>query len=83
MELSTHMDRDRLQALLVELWQEKLGLDTVGVNDDFFELGGHSLLAADLMLDIYERVGVEVSAWTLFLRPTIAELAQEITGESD
>jgi acyl carrier protein len=83
MELSTHTDRDRLEALLVELWQEKLGLATVGVNDDFFELGGHSLLAADLMLDIYERTGIEVSAWTLFLRPTISELAEEITQEAD
>ena len=48
------------------------------MDDDFFELGGHSLLAADLLVATERAVGVHVPATTLYLQPTIAELAEAI-----
>jgi phosphopantetheine binding protein len=67
-----------LQIALADMWSRKLGVAPIGLHDDFFEIGGHSLLAADLQLEIYERYGVEVEAWTLFMQPTVAALAETL-----
>src|SRR5207248_4907 len=36
--------RDDLEARLVALWEDLLGVRPIGVTDDFFDLGGHSLM---------------------------------------
>ena len=33
------------EVLLVGIWQELLGLDTIGVTENFFELGGDSIIS--------------------------------------
>jgi len=75
--------RTELEAKLAELWSQRLGVTPIGVDDDFFELGGHSLAAAELLEDIATRLGVEVPAQTLFLEPSIAELAAAIVTMPD
>jgi acyl carrier protein len=67
-----------LEQMLAELWRVQLGVDPIGVDDDFFELGGHSLMAAEMLLDVRRLTGANVSATTLFLDPTIADLAHAI-----
>ena len=37
--------RDALEQQLVDIWQECLGVNPIGVTDDYFDIGGHSLLA--------------------------------------
>jgi acyl carrier protein len=69
-----------LEKTLVEMWHQHLHVEPIGVDDDFFELGGHSLLAADLLVATETTVGVRVPARTLYLQPTIAELAEAIEG---
>jgi len=32
-----------VQSLIVDIWQEVLGIKQVGIHDDFFDIGGHSL----------------------------------------
>lgn len=75
--------RTELEAKLADLWSQRLGVAPIGVDDDFFELGGHSLAAAELLDDIATRLGVEVPAQTLFLEPSIAELAAAIGAMRD
>ncbi|MFG1869603.1 phosphopantetheine-binding protein [Micromonospora arborensis] len=70
--------RSELETMLTRLWSEKLNVTPVGVDDDFFALGGDSLLAADLLMDLYDQLGIEVDAAVLFLKPTIAELVDEV-----
>jgi hypothetical protein len=70
--------RADLERDLAQLWSAKLGRESVGRHDNFFELGGDSLLAADLLMDLYTTLHHEVDAWVLFMKPTVAELADAI-----
>ena len=65
---------ERLAAIVAPL----LGLELVGVDDNFFMLGGHSLLGTQLIVQIAETYGVELSLFSLFASPTIRSLASEI-----
>jgi acyl carrier protein len=61
------------------MWQEALGVETLGPEDEFFELGGDSLSAVQLMRRIRERFGVQMSIGVLFDCPTVRALSAEIT----
>ncbi|MFJ3696185.1 amino acid adenylation domain-containing protein [Streptomyces sp. NPDC090052] len=75
--------RDSVEARLAEIWSEALDIEDVGVEDNFFDLGGHSLLAAELLAALPEEFDSTLPARTLYLRPTIAELAKELRGSAE
>jgi amino acid adenylation domain-containing protein/thioester reductase-like protein len=66
---------------LAAIWAAVLNLDTVGRDENFFDVGGHSLKAAQLVVRIQETFQRNLPLRTLFERPTIATLAEEINGE--
>jgi hypothetical protein len=72
--------RTRLEKYVAGLWSDVLGIEPVGVDDDFFELGGHSLIAAEILGRLQLALGAEITARTLYLRPTVAELAETLGG---
>lgn len=78
--MSTQLEGERaeLERDLTALWVAKLNKSPIGRHDNFFELGGDSLTAADLLMDVYLKLNREVDAWVLFMRPTVAELAEAI-----
>lgn len=55
-----------------------LGLQTVGRDDNFFMLGGHSLLGTQLIARLRQAFGIDVPLRTLFAKPTVAELSEEL-----
>jgi acyl carrier protein len=55
-----------------------LGLQTVGRDDNFFMLGGHSLLGTQLIARLRQAFGIDVPLRTLFAKPTVAELSEDL-----
>jgi acyl transferase domain-containing protein/thioesterase domain-containing protein len=69
---------DSVEAVLGTWWQELLGVERVGLDDDFFELGGQSLIVVRLFSKIKKTYGVNFGLSTLFEARTIRTLAQLI-----
>jgi non-ribosomal peptide synthetase component F len=67
--------RDEVEAALVEIWKEVLGVEQVGVHDGFFELGGYSLLMVKVATRTRAALKVEVPVGVIFAHPSVAELA--------
>ncbi len=65
---------------LAALWQDLLGVDRVGIEDNFFDLGGRSLLAARMFARIEKDMGHTLPLATLYKAPTIASLAELMAG---
>jgi NAD(P)-dependent dehydrogenase (short-subunit alcohol dehydrogenase family)/acyl carrier protein len=73
---------DELKTTIRAFWTEATGIDGIGDDDDFFELGGDSLTAIQLMSQIRDSYGVELSIALLFEHPTVALLATAIRDEA-
>jgi acyl carrier protein len=63
---------------LSNIWQEILNREFISVDDNFFEIGGHSLLATMMMTKIQAKMDVKLKLKSLFMNPTIEDLAAEI-----
>jgi nonribosomal peptide synthetase DhbF len=70
--------RTSTEQLLVEIWQDLLKLERIGIHDNFFALGGHSLLATRVMARLRERVKLELPLRALFRAPTVGALGERI-----
>ena len=73
--------RNTLEEMLAPLWEEILGVERVGADDDFFLLGGHSLLAIRLISKVDDRFGVRLAVRTLFQATTLGQMAERIAEE--
>jgi amino acid adenylation domain-containing protein len=73
--------RDSTETKLVEIWQESLGLQQVGIYDNFFELGGHSLLATTTISAICKALSVNIPLKVFFQLPNIEAIARYIKIE--
>jgi len=67
--------RTELEEKLVQIWQEALDLDEIGIYDNFLDLGGNSLLAARIIARVIDTMQVEIPVRLLFESPTIAQMA--------
>jgi NADP-dependent 3-hydroxy acid dehydrogenase YdfG/acyl carrier protein len=76
----THIDapRDETEREIARIWQDALGLQAVGINDNFFDLGGHSLIAVRIVLQLRALAGRDLPLRVLFERPTVKALAEAI-----
>ena len=71
--------RSETEQLLARIWEEVLNISGIGITHDFFtELGGHSLLATQVISRVREVFQSEIPLRSLFERPTVEGLAQEI-----
>jgi amino acid adenylation domain-containing protein len=73
--------QNQIEEQLALIWQDNLGIDVVGVNDDFFVLGGHSLRALNLIEKINKTFASKLSIQHVYQAPTIMKLSELIHSE--
>jgi phthiocerol/phenolphthiocerol synthesis type-I polyketide synthase E len=73
---------DETTSRLSRIWQEMLGLESIGPDQNYFDLGGDSILAVQLFIRIEQEFGVKLPLATLFDTPTIRELAHVLQRET-
>ena len=71
-----------MEELLASAWQNALGVERVGREDNFFEIGGHSLLAIQVISVIEDKTGVRLSPRQLGLEglSSLAASCQSAVG---
>jgi amino acid adenylation domain-containing protein len=62
------------------IWQEILGIDRIGREDDFFESGGDSILATRCIARLREEFQVDISLRKIFECPSIKALSKEVAA---
>ncbi len=66
------------ELMVFKLWQELLGIEKIGIDDNFFEIGGNSLIATQFILRINEEFNVELPVKSIFEYSTINQLSKYI-----
>jgi len=71
------------EAAILRIWADILGLSPgkISTADDFFDLGGNSISILKVQARLIKQFQQEISISTLFLCPTIKELAGSITRD--
>jgi amino acid adenylation domain-containing protein len=75
--------RGPVEQAIAQIWCRTLGLPQVGVRDNFFEAGGNSLLLLAVHDALRASVDPELTVADLFRYPTVASLADFISGRTD
>lgn len=67
-----------IENILLDIWKEILGINSINLDDNFFQLGGDSILSIQIIAQIEESFNVQLRIQTMIDHPTIAVLAEEI-----
>jgi amino acid adenylation domain-containing protein/non-ribosomal peptide synthase protein (TIGR01720 family) len=70
-----------IEKTLVNVWQDLLNLEQIGINDNFFALGGDSILSIQVVSRA-RQLGILITPKQLFQHQTIAALAQVANQET-
>ncbi|WP_419788897.1 amino acid adenylation domain-containing protein [Mucilaginibacter sp. E4BP6] len=81
LETGYEQPHNETEAVLCGIWQELLGLEKVGVNDNFFEIGGDSISIIRLFQRLNKHFGKIMNVSDLFKHNSIQLQAAAITGK--
>lgn len=63
------------ERLVARLWEEALGVEGLGPDDNFFLRGGRSMLAMKVVMRLRQETGKEVALVDLFRAPVLGQFA--------
>jgi acyl-CoA synthetase (AMP-forming)/AMP-acid ligase II/aryl carrier-like protein len=69
--------RNEPESKLVQVWQELLGTERIGIDDNFFELGGDSIITIQVVSRA-RRMGYELQPKDIFIHQTVRQLSLAI-----
>ncbi|WP_253277343.1 non-ribosomal peptide synthase/polyketide synthase [Rhodococcus sp. RD6.2] len=72
-----------IEAIVAGVFEQVLGVERVGADDDFFELGGNSLIATQVVARLGAVLGTKIAVRMLFDAPSVAALALAVDGIAD
>ncbi|MEI5640043.1 MULTISPECIES: non-ribosomal peptide synthetase/type I polyketide synthase [unclassified Pseudoalteromonas] len=78
--------RNEIEEKLVAIWQQVLGIEQIGVEDNFFDLGGDSLVVTRVISEIRSKLAVNEAALSIkefFEKPIVSQLAEKIATEQE
>ncbi|MCP5050991.1 MAG: amino acid adenylation domain-containing protein, partial [bacterium] len=83
-ELENHYEApgNRIEEALVNIWEDFLGIEPVGISDNFFDLGTDSLVFITIATKIHKTLEVNIPIAEFFNHPTIRELARYIVKDA-
>ncbi|WP_157560102.1 non-ribosomal peptide synthetase [Kordia algicida] len=64
---------DELEAGLLEVWQNVLGIQEISDKDNFFSIGGHSLRAIQLISQLFKKLEIKLELEDIFMHPVFEE----------
>jgi amino acid adenylation domain-containing protein len=71
---------NEMERIVARVWQQALGIPSVGLTDNFFDLGAHSLTVAEAHAKLQEALGREIALLDLFQFTTVSALAAHLGG---
>jgi acyl carrier protein len=74
--------RNEVECTLCEIWQEVIGAETVGIDDNYFELGGNSIGTVQIVFAA-ENKGISLRIGDIMRYPTIANLSEILNKDND
>lgn len=74
--------RNEIERMIAELFQELLGIEKVGVNDNFFYFWGHSLIAVRLVSRVKQLLGKDLPLKAIFENGTVETLANVLMSQA-
>lgn len=71
--------RNKMECVLVKVWESVLGREHIGINENFFMIGGDSIKAIQIVSRM-QKYQYKVEIKDIFKYPVISQLASKMTG---
>jgi phthiocerol/phenolphthiocerol synthesis type-I polyketide synthase E len=72
---------NHVEQVIARVWQDLLGIENLGINDNFFDLGGNSLIGLRVISRLKAELNVDLSIVSLFEGPTVKALAEVLARD--
>jgi len=77
---SSQLPSSEMEKIVAGVWQEALGISSVGIDAKFSELGAHSLTVAEVHAKLEQVLGREVALVDFYQFTTVKALAAHLAG---